>query len=92
MTVYQYAHLGKYIFIIDFIGEWVERSYTPVLPLDGSQCNEGSEVKLMVKLYSKGAMSSILSSLNVGMKSTASYPFCLGTTQPHALCCLQHPV
>ena len=47
-------------------GEWIQRSYTPVLPLVGNYHNEGSEVKLMVKLYNNGAMSSILSSLNIG--------------------------
>jgi len=49
------------------IDDWVERSYTPILPLTGD-CNfEGSEVQLMVKLYKNGAMSSILSSLCNGM-------------------------
>ena len=56
-----------YLLFVDFTDEWIERSYTPVLPLDGSCHGEGSEVKLMVKLYSKGAMASILSSLHVGM-------------------------
>ena len=47
--------------------EHVERSYTPILPLTGDCNNEGSEVELMVKLYKDGAMSSILSSLFIGM-------------------------
>lgn len=55
-----------------FTDEWIERSYTPVLPLVGGCHGEGSEVKLMVKLYNKGAMSSILSSLHVGMNSVLS--------------------
>jgi len=38
-----------------------------VLPLVGSSHGEGSEVKLMIKLYDKGAMSSVLSSLHAGM-------------------------
>ena len=38
-----------------------------MLPLVGSYHSEGSEVKLMIKLYSKGAMSSVLSSLHTGM-------------------------
>ena len=50
-----------------FTDDWVERSYTPVLPLVGDCHNEASEVKLMVKLYNKGAMSSILSSLHIGI-------------------------
>ena len=62
-----------YLFLCDIIcsciatGDWVERSYTPILPLTGDCNNEGSEVELMVKLYKNGAMSSILSSICIGM-------------------------
>lgn len=68
--------------------EWIERSYTPVLPLDSSCQDDGAEVKLMVKLYNNGAMSSILSSLQIGMK----HPICLLCMIQLTHDCIQHPV
>ncbi|XP_065920400.1 cytochrome b5 reductase 4-like isoform X2 [Dysidea avara] len=57
----------------DYQGDWVERSYTPILPLTGDCNNEGSELELMVKLYKNGSMSSILSSLCNGDMIHISY-------------------
>ena len=71
--MYFCVHVLSMCVIVDLTDEWIERSYTPVLPLDGSCQNDGAEVKLMVKLYNNGAMSSILSSLHIGM----TYPICL---------------
>ncbi|XP_065920398.1 cytochrome b5 reductase 4-like isoform X2 [Dysidea avara] len=61
-------------------GDWVERSYTPILPLTGDCNNEGSEVELMVKLYKNGAMSSILSSICIGDMIHVSFPMGSFTT------------
>ena len=77
VCLYFYMHVflcGLLMYaIVDLTDELIERSYTPVLPLEDSCQNDGAEVKLMVKLYNNGAMSSILSSLHIGM----TYPICL---------------
>ena len=49
-------------------GEVIERSYTPVLPLNGQKhaSSDGKSLEFMIKLYNNGQMSQYLSELKVG--------------------------
>jgi len=48
--------------------EVIERSYTPVLPLNGQNhvSSDGKTLEFMIKLYNNGQMSQYLAGLQVG--------------------------
>ena len=56
--------------LVGLAGKQVERSYTPVLPLnDHRHTTDGSSLELMIKLYKNGRMSQYLSHLKIGKLS-----------------------
>ena len=69
MSVFVYISTSTHFLSLYYIGNDVERSYTPIENLitpDLRQDSNQSDIQLMIKLYKDGVMSKHLSTLKTG--------------------------